>query len=342
MKMVEAVCLGASVLLSSVCFYKYRKSRREVEKLDDAPHFSIDGNLKNILYVSPGKCLQYAVVEGSVQATAEPLMSQFQKDTVGVLQRFMLREHRLLWNGLSHTWTDSERVLFLRENAVPFVLTGVDGTSIKVVNPLQASGAHMEITYERFHQSNYGLGDILGQYLSGEKLKGQLETEEMLKVGTTLTGIGKLVLGRDGSMSLEPPSNSAQYFLSIADFDTLRESQASVAGRWKTLALISAVTGAVLLLWLARRYYHHRKLQRDREEARRDFENAARVRVPPDLETDEEVENACLICLGQPRNCILLDCGHVCICFRCSEALPQRRCPICMQNISRVIPIYNA
>ncbi|KAM9789832.1 mitochondrial ubiquitin ligase activator of nfkb 1-A [Neosynchiropus ocellatus] len=343
-KIVEAVCLGASVALSSMCFYMYRKSRKEVEKLDDAPRFSINGNLKNLLNVSPGKCLQYAVIEGTVQATAEPLTSQFQKDTVGVLQRFMLREHRLLWNGISHTWMDSERVLFLRENAVPFVLMGVDETSIKVIHPLQASGVHMEITYERFHQSNYGLGDILGQYLSGEKLKGQLETEEMLKVGTTLTGIGKLVLDRDGAINLEPPSNGSQYFLSITDFDTLRESQASAAGRWKTLAVVSAVAGAVLLLWLAQRYYCHLKAKREREQARRDFQSrlTEAARVPGASETEEEIENACLICLSQPRNCILLDCGHVCICFRCSEALTQRRCPICMQNISRVLPIYNA
>lgn len=67
-------------------------------------------------------------------------------------------------------------------NAVPFVLVGSDEITVKVLYPLQASGEHMEVTHEKFHQVNYGLGDIVGQYLSGEKLKGQLETEEMLKV----------------------------------------------------------------------------------------------------------------------------------------------------------------
>lgn len=104
----------------------------------DAPHFDISGNLKNILKVSPENCLQYAVIEGNypfnsfsvkswsifscsfcffthfclhvcmfigiVQPIGEPLKSQFQNETVGVLQKFMLREHKLLWNGLSHTW----------------------------------------------------------------------------------------------------------------------------------------------------------------------------------------------------------------------------------------------
>lgn len=78
--------------------------------------------------------------------------------------------------------TDSERIVHKRVNTAPFVLVGADETAVNVLCPLQASGEHMEVTHEKFHQVNYGLGDIVGQYLSGEKLKGQLETEKMLKV----------------------------------------------------------------------------------------------------------------------------------------------------------------
>lgn len=77
---------------------------------------------------------------------------------------------------------DSERVLLERENAVPFVLVGPDETPVRVLSPQQASGKHLEVIHEKFHQVNSGLVDIVGQYLIGEKLKGQLETEEMLKV----------------------------------------------------------------------------------------------------------------------------------------------------------------
>lgn len=77
---------------------------------------------------------------------------------------------------------DSVRTLHQRENEVPFVLVGSDETQVRVLTPLQASGTHMEVIHEKFHQVNSGLVDIVGQYLSGEKPKGQLETEEMLKV----------------------------------------------------------------------------------------------------------------------------------------------------------------
>ncbi|XP_070701305.1 mitochondrial ubiquitin ligase activator of nfkb 1-A [Pempheris klunzingeri] len=351
LKISEAVCLGSSLALTGICYYLYKKSRTTLDKLDDAPHFTTDGKLKDILKVTPGACLQYAVIEGAVQPVGEPLRSHFQKEIVGVMQKFMLREHRLVWNGLSRTWTDSERLLHQRVNAVPFVLVGSDETAVKVLCPLQASGEHMEITHEKFHQVNYGLGDIVGQYLSGEKLKGQLETEEMLKVGTTLTGVGELILDTDGTLNLRPPSNGSGYFLSITGFDTLRGEQESMAVWWKVLAIVSAMAGAAVLLWVGRRYYLQLKVRWEREQERREFErlqaeaprSRAAVMGPeaPQHGVEEHIENACVICLSQPRDCILLDCGHVCCCHRCYQALPHRRCPICRQDISRVVPLYH-
>jgi len=81
--------------------------------------------------------------------------------------------------------TDSERVLHQRIHAVPFNLTGPgEAASVRVLCPLEASSLTMEIIHEKFHQATYGFSDLIGQYLSGEKPKGQLETEEMLKVGS--------------------------------------------------------------------------------------------------------------------------------------------------------------
>ncbi|KAK2822330.1 hypothetical protein Q5P01_022395 [Channa striata] len=349
LKITEAVCLGTSLAISGICYYLYRKSRTTVDKLDDAPQLTVNRQLKHILKVTPGACLQYAVIEGTVQPVGEPLTSSYQKEIAGVLKKFMLREHRLVWNSLSHTWTDSERVVHQRVNVVPFMLVGPDDTSVRVLYPLQASGAHMEITHEKFHQVNYSLSDIVGQYLSGEKLKGQLETEEMLKVGATVTGVGELILDTDGTLCLRPPSNCSQYFLSIMDFDTLRANQASAAVWWKALAIGFALAGTAVLLWVGRRYYYHLKLRWEREQERMEFERlqaeAPRARSAITGLTDsteDHIENACVICLSQPRNCILLDCGHVCCCYNCYQGLPRQQCPICRQSINRVVPLYHA
>uniref|UniRef100_A0A669EV24 RING-type domain-containing protein n=1 Tax=Oreochromis niloticus TaxID=8128 RepID=A0A669EV24_ORENI len=54
-----------------------------------------------------------------------------------------------------------------------------------------------------------------------------------------------------------------------------------------------------------------------------------------------EILAICVICFNQPHNCVLLDCGHVCCCHTCYEALPRKYCPICRQRIERVLRLYH-
>ena len=163
-------------------------------------------------------------------------------------------------------------------------------------------------------------------------------------MGATVTGVGELILDTDGTLNLRPPSNSTQYFLGNMDFDTLRQEQENVAVWWKALTIASALVGAMVVLWVGRRYYYHLRAQWQREQERREFDrwqaDVAGADAPQDA-AEERVENPCVICLNQPRNCILLDCGHVCCCHTCYRALPCRQCPICRQDISRVVPLYH-
>lgn len=336
----EAVCIGASIALSGICYYLYKKSQAIVDKLDNAPQFPIDGKLKDILKVTPGGCLQYVVIEGAVEPVEEPLMSHFNRETVGVLQRFILREHKLVWNGISRTWMDNDRVVHKRENVVPFLLVGSDKAAVKVLCPLQASGVHTEVTHEKFHPADYHFFDVVGQYLTGEKLKGRLEIEEMLKVGTTLTGVGELAVDTDGTLSLRPPSNGSEYFLSMVDFVTLRGEKENTAFCWRALAVASVLTGAAILFWVGLRYYRHRQVRWEQEQERREFDRQLANDAHQDG-ANGQPNNVCVICLSQPRNCVLLDCAHVCCCYTCYQALPQRVCPICRGNINRVLPLYH-
>ncbi|KPP60785.1 mitochondrial ubiquitin ligase activator of nfkb 1-A-like [Scleropages formosus] len=340
---VEVLCLGTSITLSGLFYYIYRKKQKTVDKLNKAPQLSLDRNLANILNATPGKCLQYVIVEGNVQPIKEPLRSQFQEGCVGVVQKLVLREHKLVWNSLARTWTDSERILHQRINTVPFNLVGSDEAAVRVLCPLEASGLNMEVVHEKFHQASYSFTDIIGQYLSGEKPKGQLETEEMVKVGTMLTGVGELFLDTDHTLKLRPPTDGSEFFLTPVDFETMRMQQEGQALLWRVLASVCAVAGVAVLLWVARRYYQHLQAEQVREQQRRDFERLSTIEDRDD--DDEEVEtvdNACVICLSSPRNCVVLDCGHVCCCFRCFQALPQPVCPMCRQPIKRVVPLYQA
>lgn len=170
------------------------------------------------------------------------------------------------------------------------------------------------------------------------------------QVGCTLTGVGELILDSDRTLALRPPSDGSEYFLSAADFDTLRAEQVREAVAWQVLASVFALAGAAVLFWVGRRYYCKLKVRWEQERQRREFQRLQgddpRLRTASaGSDTSEDggpVENSCVICLSQPRECVLLNCGHVCCCLRCYQALPQPTCPICRQTINRVVPIYQA
>uniref|UniRef100_A0A8C5GIE6 RING-type E3 ubiquitin transferase n=1 Tax=Gouania willdenowi TaxID=441366 RepID=A0A8C5GIE6_GOUWI len=310
----ELFCMGASFAMSGICYYMYRRSRAVVEQLDRVPNLPIDESLINLIRVTPGESLQYAVIEGTV---------------------------KLVWNSLSQrAQTDSETtILHERSSMVPFVLVGSDETTVRVQEPFHASGDYMETVHEKFYHSVSTFGDIIGQYLSGVKPKGQLEIEKMLKVGTTLTGVGELIIDKDGTLSLRAPTNGAEYLLSLRDFSHVKDVALSSTFWWKFLFGLYALAGVAVFSWISFCYYHNLKALWRQEQEQREFErlNAAGLQD----EEDNQPDNTCVICLNQPRNCVLLDCGHVCCCYRCYQALPQPRCPICRQAIIRVVPVHH-
>lgn len=169
-------------------------------------------------------------------------------------------------------------------------------------------------------------------------------------MGAALVGAGELVLVADGSLTLQPPSDGSEYFLGLVDFDSL-QGELKYAAFWcKLLAISSALLGTAALLWVCRRYYCHRKAQCELEQERREFERllAEEPRERSSLEgsgassdgVGDQSENLCVICFTAPRSCIIMDCGHVCCCYSCYQALIQHKCPICRQDISRVLPLH--
>uniref|UniRef100_A0A8C5GIJ7 RING-type E3 ubiquitin transferase n=1 Tax=Gouania willdenowi TaxID=441366 RepID=A0A8C5GIJ7_GOUWI len=305
----ELFCMGASFAMSGICYYMYRRSRAVVEQLDVSFVFAVNHNL------------------------------QFSTSFLHVLQKCTMREYRLVWNSLSRSWEDNDRVLHERSSMVPFVLVGSDETTVRVQEPFHASGDYMETVHEKFYHSVSTFGDIIGQYLSGVKPKGQLEIEKMLKVGTTLTGVGELIIDKDGTLSLRAPTNGAEYLLSLRDFSHVKDVALSSTFWWKFLFGLYALAGVAVFSWISFCYYHNLKALWRQEQEQREFErlNAAGLQD----EEDNQPDNTCVICLNQPRNCVLLDCGHVCCCYRCYQALPQPRCPICRQAIIRVVPVHH-
>lgn len=58
---------------------------------------------------------------------------------------------------------------------------------------------------------------------------------------------------------------------------------------------------------------------------------------------DDKPDNTCVICMENEIDSVILECGHMAICYSCS-IIPsfKRKCPICRRPIQRVKQIYKA
>lgn len=50
----------------------------------------------------------------------------------------------------------------------------------------------------------------------------------------------------------------------------------------------------------------------------------------------------CTVCLDNPREVMITNCGHVCMCAQCAERirLGDNRCPVCRINIQSTRSVY--
>lgn len=136
-------------------------------------------------------------------------------------------------------------------NSVPFSLVSPDAyisdLCVKVHNPLEASGWFLERVYYKVKQAEEGLVNVVLQSMTGEKPVAIEETEEMLRVGSTMTGFGEVVLEGGMEMRLQAPRDGRKYILVPTDHRSFIDRHESSAHLWKSLTVITGFIGASLL-----------------------------------------------------------------------------------------------
>lgn len=55
---------------------------------------------------------------------------------------------------------------------------------------------------------------------------------------------------------------------------------------------------------------------------------------------DATEADVCKICMESLIDCVLLDCGHMVSCIKCGKQLAE--CPICRQNVVRVVRVFKS
>ena len=253
-----------------------------------------------------------------------------------------------------HFRSDVKNVIRDAWESVPFYLTSPTSEESKVLvtDPKSAKYLQDELTttYDRFEQNKSGIFQRGIDRISGEVSKGYQESEKMLLKGAHIVGMGKLIL-ENGLIKLRSPTEGQVYILTRSSRDEIIQSLTNTSKILKVFTdIFSAITislSAYLIYRLVRkllRYYRNRQMADElrRTQEQRMAERAARARNSNTTPTDQSDDsNTCVVCLENPREVVLLDCGHICICADCALALPEpKKCPVCRQSVARFVATY--
>lgn len=71
-----------------------------------------------------------------------------------------------------------------------------------------------------------------------------------------------------------------------------------------------------------------------------EFARLSNQNINPNARGDDD----CKICFDMKINCVILPCGHLCICMNCSRQLSKRsgKCPVCRGPIQQAKQVYNS
>lgn len=72
-----------------------------------------------------------------------------------------------------------------------------------------------------------------------------------------------------------------------------------------------------------------------------DADTSMKVEGLPFKQEDDDESKDCLVCLCEPKNTIIMPCGHMCVCHPCGQQLQGRNhlCPVCRGKIGSLVPL---
>ncbi|XP_060079134.1 mitochondrial ubiquitin ligase activator of NFKB 1-like [Ylistrum balloti] len=350
------------------CMYKmYTFGNRYVADIQGAKPVQLDEGLKKQLEKCTEKTIPYVWVEGLVAPVGNPMISRH-SDKEGVVQTTSLIEHKSK-RIIGNSWADTKHTIRDTSEFIPFLIHANDQPDHKIyiAEPRMAEylTENLMMTYDKFEKKeNSSIFKHGMDIISGEVSKGFHEMERMLLVGTQLLGIGELTL-EAGKVKLRPPSDGKRYIVTAMSKEELINKFKSRSKMAKFFFKTSIVIGACLLTfmlyrWFKKvqdRYQQRQQLQIIREENRRVRREAAEQRARnaqrnqeggqadrdgQNGEERDEYRDMCVVCLTNPREVVLINCGHICLCLDCADMLPTPlQCPVCRARVERFVPYYN-
>uniref|UniRef100_A0A069DSX6 RING-type E3 ubiquitin transferase n=1 Tax=Panstrongylus megistus TaxID=65343 RepID=A0A069DSX6_9HEMI len=324
----ELVALGIDTIIFGICSRLYMKYSYSLNLVERAHRLGINPDFKHLTEDERS----YVIYQGDVKAINKPIKGLNTPDITGVIQRLTIREHAIARNA-SGFWADQKNTIQETYNIVPFLLKRGRMTA-HILDPLGAEILDLDTVHNKFENSSLSIMDHLVGFFNGVRQRGIETTEELLKEGSVITAIGEVSKGLDGNVQLSPPSQGYPYFITSMPVSSLLRKLEEQKTTYRWLTLLFGGIGVVLTVIITRKWWLERQAKFREEELKRKLDASRKERRQNARTGDEIPENErCVVCRENPKEIIILQCGHVCICEDCSEVITTD-CPVCRSPIT--------
>ncbi|XP_067009107.1 mitochondrial E3 ubiquitin protein ligase 1 [Anabrus simplex] len=335
----EVLLLGIDSIILGICFKCFLKTRKAAKTIQDVPVYDINHELEELVATQSDQKIPYAAIRGTVKAIGSPLRSINSPIITGVVQRLSVKEH-VVTRSTAGFWSDQERTIQEVYNCVPFVLCARN-TDVEILDPLTADVLDLETIADKFEPTNSSLIDHIWGFFTGVRQRGLQSTEEILREGVLITGIGELGISNTSgaAIRLQPPSSGAPFYITVLPIPSLVRRLEQQKRTYGYLTLIFGCVGMVIAGFVTHRWWKDRTRRRNDEDRRRRLEESRRFRRQRVREANVPDSQACVVCRENPREIIILPCGHVCLCEDCSDVIMDV-CPVCRSVIDKKAAAY--
>lgn len=252
-----------------------------------------------------------------------------------VLQVMKLYEHRVS-KGISGFWTEHSSMMHMSTNEVPFYIQN-DGGSLEVLDAFSSHVLDLDVVYDNYEPCKLSFFDHIFGFITGVSQRGHQTTEEVLREGSFMTVIGEIEL-TDSGMRIQP-SKVGPMFVTTATKSTLLRRMEEAKSSSVVKILVCSAVGAVLITLIVRKLYKKHKAAKEERLFRESMEKSRRERRSVQRIEPNSDEQRCVVCVTNPKEVIVLPCGHVCLCEDCALQI-KTTCPVCRGDIKTKAPAY--
>ncbi|XP_072384280.1 mitochondrial E3 ubiquitin protein ligase 1 [Diabrotica undecimpunctata] len=337
--LAESIALGVDSIILAVCIRQYYKKKNAMALIQGAPYLEINKDLKEIVETHPDHKLSYVAIRGTVKALGNPIVSNANPTVTGVVQVLKIKEH-VIQRSTAGFWADSERVIQEVHNVMPFALE-TRGIQIEICDPLGAEVLDMDVISDNFHPTVPSVIDHIWSFFAGIRQRGIQSTEKMLRTGSVITGIGELVAEKDGNLKLQPPTEGGPFYLTNMGVVSLLKKLNSSKSNYRIMCIVFGSIGIVISGFIVKKYLRIKAEKESQEQQRSQLELSRKERRRKIRDEDLNENQICVVCKENPKEIILLPCGHVCLCEDCALGINEF-CPICRSHIEKKNVAYVA